>query len=127
MIQLSEFLKSQEIEVDNVKQTNSNIEEEYRREELEFEFIRKNVELKIQLQNAENENKEHNLKRWFAIAIFIFVCVYMLGVLVCVILNASPCKFYLSDKTIGYLLGSTAVSIVGLLASVMKYLLYKKK
>ena len=56
MVQLKEFLKSQEIEVDNVKQTNSNIEEEYRREELEFEFIRKNVELKIQLQNAENEN-----------------------------------------------------------------------
>lgn len=127
MIQLSEFLKSQETEIENATSVRFDIEEEYRRQDLELELFKKEIELKIRLQEAENETKEHILKRKFATAIFIFVCVYMLGVLTCVILNASPCKFYLSDKTIGYLLGSTAVSIVGLLASVMKYLLYKKK
>ena len=101
------------------------------REQLHKQIIdneKSKAEIDILKQNAQNESKEHDTRLTYALYIFGFVIVYIFLVLVCTILDAIVpfCWFDLTDKTLGYLLGTTAVSVIGLLASSMKYLLYKK-
>lgn len=101
------------------------------REQLHKQIIdnkKSETEIDILKKNADNESNEHNTRLGFARKIFWIVIGYMIIVLACMICNAIEpfCWFYLSEKTLGYLLGSTAVSVIGLLASAMKYLLYKK-
>lgn len=70
--------------------------------------------LKIQNHNLKNDVEA---KKWYGIAIFGFVVLYIFSVMMTIWLNA-----HINDEVLDVLLATTSVNIIGLLAGVVRYL-----
>lgn len=113
MILLDDFIKASNI---------TNKEDKNSKSDRDYDNKIRELDLEEKANKLNRDKDEHQLKMDFARMIFYFVCSYLGIVIAIIFLKAMPNHFILSDNVIGYLLGSTAVTVIGLLAAVIKYL-----
>lgn len=79
----------------------------------------------------DGENKSDTQDRWqrkiFAVAVFLFVVLYMAAVLTVVFLQGSCDGFNLSDSIIITLLGTTTANVIAVLVIVVAYLFSRNR
>lgn len=103
-------------------------------EENESDTIRrKYLEQKLKTENEllaeelESHRQDRDQRKDFAMKIFDFVSLYMLGVFVLLVLSGIECnRFRLSDSVLLTLLGTTTATIIGVFNFVARYLFHSK-
>lgn len=85
------------------------------------------TENELLAEELESHRQDRDQRKDFAMKIFGFVSLYMLGVFLVLVLSGVECnQFHLSDSVLLTLLGTTTATIIGVFNFVARYLFHSK-